>query len=1014
MMDGRKAIVMVTAVVLAAAGALAEGVSLSASGPAGEVLKKVADLAGVHLVLTGDLDRQVKVDFKDIPWETAVREIARRGGYSVWIEGKYVVVSEEKLGLHLPLAMIPEVSPKKPVTLEYDDAPLARIVDDIASQVGVNIVVMGGKAADLLSRKFPGRARVSVSLRDVHWRKALELVARAAGYSVEMVSGNLYVVKPVEVVLKAVDRPIREVLKDIADQSGINVVVSPTVKGNVTVSLEGVSWIEALDAIVTALGLSWTRYGENTVLVTGQARKLEKEVAFFDVHYLDGSRVYEALKVIEGKEGGKEAEDLKGKKPPWVLVLNAEPHVIRKVREFLDKYDRPSLASSPLEYDLARREIFVEGPQGRIAYANSLPLKVKKMFVRRFKEVVSVALSERARVEFLPLLDKVRVYDTPQNLSYVRLVVEKNFPLRKKPEPPRKMEEKDYPLSVASAEKMARLILSRFQKDVKAHAEDNVVVVEAPLQLHPKIRRLVKEYDVEPLSRSYAVIYKDVKDLASSLKPMLSPLAEVSVDALTRTITVRAPLPDLDYVERFLRVQDVPPADAVTVKVFPIKFVKAEELAKTLQDFLASMSTIFKEESSASSQPQSSGNVPPQAEGKESKAPPAGKKKVAPPAMEKPSLVTGRIEAVVLADKTSNSIIVTAKGSDMPKIAALIEKLDREPQQVLILGRIVETTATNLSDIGLYPKIAGSIYGASVPTTFPFPKKQKEVYDQLIPDKNPTEVGTSADSAYPPGRLFAYASADQFRNFGMLSFAQLSVTLSLLEQRGDTKLISRPRIVVLNNATAKFLVTETREYRKRGSVTIGQGGQVAFQYEYGTAEDKISVEVSPQITPNGKILLTLRPEVTSFIQFDEIENPDGTKDKLPVQVTRMAETKVLVDDGMTVVLAGLVRNWGRNAKNQVPMLGRIPLLGKLFSREVKEQRDRNLLFFFTPIIMKEGESMEAQLKRVEEAYAALDRRAKEAAAGGGKIGEEVVGWKKVGKLPVRKPALIDGRPVEKK
>ncbi|MFC1671753.1 secretin and TonB N-terminal domain-containing protein [Planctomycetota bacterium] len=956
------------------------------------VLKNIAEQASVQLVMTTGVDAIVSVNVKGQPWDEAIRQIAAKQGYHVWIEGNAVVVSKEKIGRQLSLDLVPEVGPAKLISLNFERISLATVLEKIATEVGINILMLPGKGEDLAAQKLPGRDVINVQIKDVHWRKALELVVRIAGCKVEAVADNVYVVKSLDIVVKAADRSVRDVIKDISDQSGINVVVSQKVQGTVTVSLDGVPWAEALDAIVTSLGLTWRQHGENTIIVSGETRKLETDVAFYNVSYLDGDKVAIAMKAIQGDEA-KEL-GVEGLEAPWVLIINDKPHVLRKVEEFLRKYDRPAVSDSPLEFDLSKIEISIDN-MGR--YSANMPDQQKTLYYRRFKKVISPVMSDQGRATFLPIVDKVMVIDVPQNLTYVQEIAGRTFPPIRKPVITEKGGVgKDYEVLVVDPKKMARTLRAKVAADLQVEAFDNGVAVRTTMRQHKKVQRILKAYDTESVREEYSILYKTLDQIAPLLKQRLSALAVVETDALTRSIILEAPKPDHVYTEKFLKVQDVPEADAISVKVYKLKFAKADGLASIIQKFLKSTADLFEEEeekiavegedTAEGAKELEGAAAPDKPEKEEDEA--EGTESAVPTSV---STLVGKIEAVVLADVASNSLIVTARGEDMPKIQDLIERLDDEPKQVLVLGRIVETTMTDFSDIGIDWHIAGTISGASLPTSFPFNKRNQKWSQELVPDKNPGETGITDEDLYPPNQLFAYGEEDSFKNFGTLSMAQLSVTLAFLESSRDTKLISTPRLVILDNTTASFLVTETREYRKRGQVTEGDGGQIAFEYEYANAEEKISMEVTPQITPNDKVLLSLKPEVTSFVEFDEIANPDGTTDKLPVQVQRTAETKVIVGDGMTLVLAGLVRDWGRNADNRVPFLGRVPVLGRLFSKEIKEKTQRNLLFFFTPIIMRDDESHELRAANVRAAYEAPDKP--EAA--------EIVRWDKKRKLSRR-------------
>ncbi len=998
---------LLCAVLLTAVGdadAARRGVSVSGQmASAADILRDVAEQAKIQLVMTAGVDTvvsKITVSIRNRPWDEVMRQVAAKAGLYIWIEGDCAVVSKDKLGAQPRLSLVPEVSPPTKVTLNYERAAMEVVLEKIASEAGISILIMPGKGEDLIAAKLPGRRTISLNVRNVHWRKALELVARSAGCRVETVADGMYAVSSLSVVIKAVNRPIQDVINDISEQSGINVVVSPKVKGNVTVNLDGVPWAEALDAIVTSLGLSWRQYRENTVIVTGEPMELTTAIGFYDINYLPFERVRGALGAMIGI---KEAWEMLGggePKPPFVLMLKLEPHMLRAMESFLAKYDRPA-PGTPIEFDLSYLQITVDTTGGILEYDSNMQDVQKMLFYRKFRRAIAPVLSEQGETSFIPIVDKVMVKDVPRNLTYVEQIVLKTFPPIETPELGEQLVGKEYTISISDAGDIVKVLRAQVKPGLNVKAKGaKAIVVSATVREHKRVQEILAAYDVDVVRKEYNVLYKSIDSLIPLLRSRLSPLAVIETDPLTKTVIIEAPMPDQVYTEKFMKVQDVPAADAISVKVFKLNFAKADELAAILKEFLESTTKLLaKIEPIPSPDADTSAptGVPDSDTGDGSD--PLSNKIVT----MSQSTFAAKIEAVVIADVSTNSLIVTASGADMPKIQDLIEKLDGEPRQVLIIGRIIETTVHDFSDIGLDISLAGGISGASVPTTIPFDKRQIKLYDDIVPGKHPFEIGTGEDHEYPASSLFAYPDADLFRQFGLLSFANLGATLSLLETMGNTKLISSPRIVIVDNNTATFQVSESREYRKRGSVTTGDGGQVAYEYEYAVAEDKISIEVTPQITPNGKILMTLKPEVVTFIEFDEIMNFDGTVDKLPRQVSRSTETKVIVDDGMTLVLAGLVSDWSRNSDTQVPFLGKIPLLGRLFRKEIDEQSTRNLVFFFTPIIMKDDGSHVREIAKVKTSY--------------GKLGEiektEIVEWDREAAETPRKRTHASVRPAVK-
>ena len=173
-----------------------------------------------------------------------------------------------------------------------------------------------------------------------------------------------------------------------------------------------------------------------------------------------------------------------------------------------------------------------------------------------------------------------------------------------------------------------------------------------------------------------------------------------------------------------------------------------------------------------------------------------------------------------------------------------------------------------------------------------------------------------------------------------------------MKNRNDTKLIANPRVVTLNNQKALIHVG------KDVPIPVYERNDTTGKMEItGWSEDKkvgVELEVTPQISPDGHIKLKLKPAVSSISDFIKIEGEDAA----PITSTRTVETEVLIRDGQTVVIGGLVKDESFTKVSKVPFLGDIPLLGFFFSRKEvgsssNPQEKTDLLIFVTARIIKD-------------------------------------------------------------
>ncbi len=189
---------------------------------------------------------------------------------------------------------------------------------------------------------------------------------------------------------------------------------------------------------------------------------------------------------------------------------------------------------------------------------------------------------------------------------------------------------------------------------------------------------------------------------------------------------------------------------------------------------------------------------------------------------------------------------------------------------------------------------------------------------------------------YTPGS--GQTSAFSLGFFDPSNLVRLEAYLSNLVSEGKGKILSNPHIATMNNQEAKILVGERIPYRETTTTTGGQTETITF-YELG-----IRLTVTPTINPDNKITLKIHPEVSSI----------GRQTDAGYSIlTREADTTVIVGDGETFVIGGLITENELESLSKVPFLGDIPLLNLLFSHRREEKSRSELVVFITPRIIKD-------------------------------------------------------------
>lgn len=331
-------------------------------------------------------------------------------------------------------------------------------------------------------------------------------------------------------------------------------------------------------------------------------------------------------------------------------------------------------------------------------------------------------------------------------------------------------------------------------------------------------------------------------------------------------------------------------------------------------------------------------------------------------------------------DDRTNMLIVTDIPTNVYRVAQILEKLDKETEQVLIEARIIETVLGDDERIGIDWNVKFEVSGAKRPTTFPFDyfKSDSRLLEKYTPLVQTGQTVTTSDvggstvtqtpAAYPAapyltnfskGFPFVDYSQDIFKDtfsFGTLDFSQFSAILELLKQRAQTNVVSNPRIATLNNNEASILVGQTLNMPKyeRNSMT----GKIEIT-GYEAKDLGIKLKVTPHINDKEEIVVDIIPEISDLLQYDTIDAANGIV--APVFSSRQANTKVMIKDGDTIFIGGLIKERIVDTRNKLPFLGDlmgdIPGVGLLFTKKDKMKQKVELIFFVTVKIMKKDKQL---------------------------------------------------------
>ena len=292
----------------------------------------------------------------------------------------------------------------------------------------------------------------------------------------------------------------------------------------------------------------------------------------------------------------------------------------------------------------------------------------------------------------------------------------------------------------------------------------------------------------------------------------------------------------------------------------------------------------------------------------------------------------------VVADERTNALIVSDIPAVLPQIDRIIQQMDRKTQEVEIEARVVAATRSFARDIGVQLGLGwgngttgvGGVSSAGISPIIVGPVVGNPLYPVVGTPSTGTQIPLFSNLG-----VTAPTSGLELTNFS--NNLRMDLLLTMAESRGLLKILSRPRVVTQNNIQAVV-----KQGVRVPIVTQAQlGGPPTVTY----VDAFLRLTVTPQITSEGTIFLNVDVENTLPDFGHEVQGN-------PTLITQQATTQVLVTDGGTVVIGGVIQTSNTLSVSQVPLLGDIPYLGNLFKHRTVQTSNQELIFFITPRIIQ--------------------------------------------------------------
>jgi type IV pilus assembly protein PilQ len=299
----------------------------------------------------------------------------------------------------------------------------------------------------------------------------------------------------------------------------------------------------------------------------------------------------------------------------------------------------------------------------------------------------------------------------------------------------------------------------------------------------------------------------------------------------------------------------------------------------------------------------------------------------------------------VISDQRTNQLFVTDIPSKLEEIQSLVARIDIPVRQVLIEARIVEAADTFGKSLGAklgfndMRGIRGGVPGWGVGNN-----------NRVVVGGNITDVGQTtlqtpdAGDGYTNSQMVVLPAVGQggynpasfaLSIFGAASNRFLNLEISALEADGKGKIVSSPRIITADQVKAFISQGQKVPFQKSTS-----SGATAIEF----VEATLKLEVTPQITPEGNIIMDVKINKDSLGALTALGREINVKE---------IKTQVLVENGGTVVIGGIYEQRANETTTKVPFLGDVPVLGNLFKTKTSESERTELLVFLTPKVVTE-------------------------------------------------------------
>lgn len=463
------------------------------------------------------------------------------------------------------------------------------------------------------------------------------------------------------------------------------------------------------------------------------------------------------------------------------------------------------------------------------------------------------------------------------------------------------------------------------QAHMAAYAPSNAIIISDTAANIRRIKSVIQKIDLSAVQKTEVVALEHA--FAEEVVRMLEQLNKhdaamgkaeskrliLVADKRTNSVLISGDELERLRVKSLIKHIDTPLAQSGNVKVVYLKYAKAKDLAEVLTKVVQNMEQMA-------------------ARNDKSKA------------------STGKSSATIEADEGTNSLIITAEADTLQSLASVITRLDIRRAQVLVEAIIVELSGDNGTDLGvewLFIDNNGG-YGSSGSGSSGVGSKIAGAIGGV--DQNGNEVDARAGIASA-----LTSTIGQVLGIGRMSDdLSFNVVVNALQRNNEANILSTPSLLTLDNEEASIVVGNNITF-VTGSFTSTGNGSSNPTNPFQTQEQKnigITLKITPHINEGDSLVLEIDQEVSNVVQGSAVVNSNPTTSE------RKISTKVLTDDGQTIVLGGLIDDKVTEIKQKVPLLGDLPILGAAFRSTSTKVLKQHLLIFIRATIIRDKRKMD--------------------------------------------------------